>query len=1026
MKLTRRELLKVTGAGAGALTLSGLGINYLVTESYAKELKIQGAKEIITSCPYCSVICQYIAHVKNGKVVSTEGDPMYPVSEGALCAKGSAMLSQINDNKRVLKPLYRAPFSDKWEVKDWDWMVGQVARRIKDTRDEYFKEKNAAGQVVNRCDEIFHAGSSQMSNEELAVHRQALAAMGVVNIDHQARVCHSSTVPALAQCFGRGAMTNHYIDIKNTDCALIIGSNAAEHHPMTFKWVLKAKEERGAKIIHVDPKFSRTSARSDFHVPLRSGTDIAFMGGMIKYIIENRKYFYDYVLNYTNASLIVNSKYSFNNGLFSGYDPKTKLYDKSSWQYETDENGLIKSDKTLKNPKCVFQLLKQHYSRYNLDRVSSVTGVSKENLLRVYKEFADTGKPDKTGTIMYALGWTQHTVGVQYIRTGGIVQLLLGNIGVAGGGVNAMRGEPNVQGSTDHAMLYYSLPGYLNVPRANETTLAEYNEKQTPICKDSKSANWWQNKPKYMASLLKGWWGKAATKENDFCYSWIPKLEPASAWNKGDNSFLFAWEDIYNGKIKGASIFGSNPAQSIPNANKTRKAMANLDWIYYADIYHNETTDFWHGPGMNPKEVKTECFLFPAAHRAEKEGSVANSGRWILWHNQATRPRGKSQPMGQIIIDIMNELIRLYKKEGGTFKEPIVNLDWYAKYDAEKIAKKINGYYVSGPKKGKQLGSFTELVDDGSTVSLSWIYAGSFTEEGNMMKRRSHEQTDQEKKLGLYPKFSWAWPANRRILYNRASCDINGQPYDSSKVVVEWDGAKWVGDTPDGGYPPMSHKDGKYPFIMQPEGVGRLFGPGLVDGPFPEHYEPAETPLTRHEFSGQLSNPCAKILVSDHDKIAMPGDPRFPIVLTTYNMTEHWCSGSETRNHPALLEAEPQLYVEMSHELAKEKGIKNGDGVIVESARGRVEAAAMVTVRITPFKIQGKTVHLIGMPFAFGWTKKGCGDTTNRLTINAGDPNTTIYEAKACCVNIRKADKITELAIEGVTSEDEMTGGNHV
>ena len=1026
MKVTRRELLKVAGAGAGAIALGSLGINQLMAESYAKKLKTKGTKEVITSCPYCSVICQYIAHVKGGKVVSTEGDPGYPVSQGALCAKGSAMLSQINDNKRVLKPMYRAPFSEKWEEKDWDWMVKHTARRIKDTRDKYFKEKNEAGQVVNRCDEFFHAGSSQMSNEELAVHRQALAAMGVVNIDHQARVCHSSTVPALAQSFGRGAMTNHYIDIKNTDCALIIGSNAAEHHPMTFKWVLKAKEERGAKIIHVDPKFSRTSARSDFHVPLRSGTDIAFMGGMIKYIIDNKKYFHDYVLNYTNASLIINSKYGFNNGLFSGYDPKTKLYDKSGWQYETDENGLTKTDKTLTNPRCVFQLLKQHYSRYDLAKVSAVTGVSQENLLKTYEAFAATGQPDKAGTIMYALGWTQHTVGVQYIRTGGIVQLLLGNIGIAGGGVNAMRGEPNVQGSTDHAMLYYSLPGYLYVPRANEPTIEDYNKHAVPVCKDPMSANWWQNKPKYMTSLLKGWWGKAATKENDFAYSWIPKLDQATAWDKGDNSFLFAWEEIYKGNIKGASIFGSNPAQSIPNANKTRKAMANLDFIYFGDIYHNETTDFWHGPGMNPKEVKTECFLFPACHRAEKEGCVANSGRWILWHNEATAPRGESQPMGQIIIDIMNEVIRLYKKEGGKFKEPIVNLDWYKDYDAEEIAKKVNGYYVSGPKKGKQLSSFTELAADGSTVSLCWIYTGSFTEDGNMMKRRDLTQTAQEAKLGLFPKFSWAWPANRRILYNRASCDMDGKPYDPTRVVIKWENGKWIGDTPDGGMPPMSQKGGKYPFIMQPEGLGRLFGPGLIDGPFPEHYEPAETPLTQHLFSGQLNNPCAKILVSDHDKIAAPGDPRFPIVLTTYSMTEHWCSGSETRNHPALLEAEPQLYVEMSPELAQEKGIKNGDGIIVESARGRVEAAAMVTVRIRPFIIQGKTVHLIGMPFAFGWTKKGCGDTTNRLTINAGDPNTSIYEAKACLVNIRKADKITELSLDGVTCEDEMTGGNHV
>ena len=1009
MEVTRRDFMKVTGAGAATIALSQLGFALAPANAYAKELKIRGATEVLTSCPYCSVICQYIAHVRNGKVVSTEGDADYPVSEGALCAKGAAMLSQINSDARLLKPLYRAPNSDQWEEKDYDWMVKEVARRIKDTRDKYFKEKNAAGQVVNRVDEMFHMGSSQMTNEELSVTRQAVAILGLVNIDHQARVCHSSTVPALAECFGRGAMTNHYIDVKNTDCCLIIGSNAAEHHPMVFRWIMRAKEERGAKIIHVDPKFSRTSARADLHIPLRSGTDIAFVGGMIKYIIDNNKYFKDYVVNYTNAAFIVSNKFKFNDGLFSGYDAKKKLYDKSSWKFEYDANGIPKKDKTLQDPRCVFQMLKKHYSRYDIKKVSEVTGVPAEKLNQVYELYSATGKPDKAGTILYALGWTQHTVGVQYIRTGGIAQLLLGNIGIAGGGVNAMRGEPNVQGATDYAILYDKLPGYHPMPRADLPTLADYNKKFTPISKDPASVNWWQNRPKYVVSMLKAWYGDAATKENDFRYGWLPKLDAATSWDAGDNSFMFHYDKMYKGGIKGGSIFGSNPAQSLPNTTKIRKAMGNLDWVFIADIFHNETTDFWHGPGMNPKDVKTEVFLFPSSHRVEKEGSVSNSGRWIMWHYQATKPRGDSRAMGQTMIDVMNEVKRLYKEKGGTFPEPVVNMDFYDRYDAELIAKKCNGYYVSGPKKGTQVSSFTEFADDGSTASPCWVYAGSFTEQGNQMKNRDLTQNEREAKLGLFPKFSWCWPVNRRILYNRASVDLNGKPWDPSRVVIEWDGSKWIGDVPDGGAPPMSSGKGKYPFIMQTEGFGHLYGPGLVDGPFPEHYEPIETPIKKHLFSNQLNNPCAKVIQSDMDKLAVPGDPRYPIVLTTYSLTEHWCSGSETRNTPPLLEAEPMLYVEMSEELAKEKGIKNGDGVIVESARGRVEAAAMVTMRITPFKIQGKTVHLIGMPFCFGWTTPGCGDATNRLNVSAGDPNTSIPESKACLVNIRKADKVTEL-----------------
>jgi len=807
-------------------------------------------------------------------------------------------------------------------------------------------------------------------------------------------------------------MTNHWIDIKNTDCALIIGSNAAEHHPVCFKWVLKAKEERGAGIIHVDPKFSRTSARADFHVPLRSGTDIAFLGGMIKYITENKKYFDEYVRNYTNASFIVSEKFGFKDGLFSGYNAADKSYDKSSWTFETDANGVPKKDPELKHPRCVFELLKQHYSRYDLDKVSGITGVSKEDLLNVYETYAATGQRDKAGTVMYALGWTQHTVGVQNIRTSAIIQLLLGNIGVAGGGINALRGEPNVQGSTDHCVLYHILPGYLALPRANWPRLEDYHRANTPVSNDSMSANWWRHKPKYMVSLLKGWFGDNANKENGFGYDWLPKGDKG-----GDYSYLYLFDRMYKGKIKGGSIWATNPAQSVPNSNKVRKAMENLDWLSIAEIHHNETTDFWHRPGVDPKKIKTEMFLWPSCHRAEKEGSISNSGRWVLWHWKATEPQGQSKSMGQIMVEIMNKVRGLYQKDQGVFPEPIVNLDWPANYEAENITKKINGYFaqdteVKGKlyKKGQQVPSFTVLKDDGSTVCLNWLYAGSFTEEdGNKAKRRDYSQTKLQEKIGIYPNFSWCWPVNRRILYNRASVDKNGQPWDPKRTVIQWENDKWSGDVPDGGWSPLASGKGRYPFIMQKEGHGQLFGPGRQEGPFPEHYEPIETPVKKHPFSKQLNNPCAKIIASDADQRAVPDDPRYPIVLTTYSLTEHWCGGGETRNVPWLLEAEPQLYVEMSQELAAEKNITSGDPVIVESARGRVEAIAIVTVRLRPFNVLGKTVHEIGMPFAFGWTTPGVGDATNRLCVSAGDPNTTIPEFKACCVNIRKAEKVTEI-----------------
>ncbi|EFL84604.1 formate dehydrogenase, alpha subunit [Desulfovibrio sp. 3_1_syn3] len=808
-------------------------------------------------------------------------------------------------------------------------------------------------------------------------------------------------------------MTNHWIDIKNADAVLIIGSNAAEHHPVAFKWIMRAKD-KGAVLMHVDPKFSRTSARCDFHVPLRSGTDIAFLGGMVNYIIQSESYLKDYVLNYTNASFVVGKDYAFEDGLFSGYDPKTRSYDRSKWAFEKGPDGAPVRDAALRNERCVFNLMKKHYARYTLKNVSDVTGVSEKNLMRVYEAFCATGKPDKAGTILYALGWTQHTVGVQNIRTSTLVQLLLGNIGVAGGGINALRGEPNVQGSTDHALLYNILPGYIALPLAQWQTLEEFNKANTPVTALKNSANWWGNRPKYFASLLKGWFGDEATPENDFCYGLLPKGEAGV-----DYSYMYVMDRMLHGEIKGGFIFGVNPMNSFPNTNKMRVALDNLDWLVCSELHHSETTDNWRRPGADPKEKKTEVFLLPSAHRVEKEGTISNSGRWLLWFDKAVEPGGEARNFADIFVPLVNRIRALYTAEGGTLPEPLLKLNWPETFDAEEWTRRINGLYWADAKvgnkiykRGQLVPAFGQLKEDGSTSSLNWLYCGSYTEEeGNKSKRRDPSQTPMQAAIGLFPNWSWCWPVNRRILYNRASVDLNGQPLNPAKPVIKWDGKKWVGDVPDGPWPPQADAEkGKLAFIMTTDGYAQLYGTGRLDGPFPEHYEPAETPLARHPFSGQLRSPVYKFHSSELDKFAEAADPRYPIVLTTYSLTEHWCGGGETRNVPNLLETEPQLYIEMSHDLAKEKGIKNGDGVIIESARGRVEAIAMVTIRIRPFTVMGKTVHLVGMPFAFGWTTPKCGDSTNRLTVTAYDPNTTIPETKACCVNIRKADTLTEIA----------------
>jgi formate dehydrogenase major subunit len=809
-------------------------------------------------------------------------------------------------------------------------------------------------------------------------------------------------------------MTNHYIDLKNSDCILIMGSNAAENHPIAFKWILRAKD-RGAKIIHVDPRYTRTSARCDYHVPLRSGTDIAFLGGMIKYIIDNNLIQDEYVKYYTNASQIISPDYDFQDGLFTGFDAEKRNYNKKTWTTEKDEKGVPVRDYTLENPRCVYQMLKKHYDRYTLDKVSSITGVSKENLLKVYKEYGATGAPDKAGTECYALGWTHHTTGSQIIRAMSIIQLLLGNMGVCGGGINALRGEPNVQGSTDHAILYNILPGYLKMPSGSLDTLTKYNEKYTSKSTDPQSANWYQNYPKYTVSFLKAVWGDEATPENDFGYSWLPKLDDGK-----HHSIMHTIDSMYAGKIKGFFAYGSNIAVSSPNSNKVRKGLQKLKWMVNVNLFDNETSSFWKGPGVDPKAVDTEVFLLPASASMEKAGSQSNSGRWVQWRYRAANPPGEAMSDGTITMLLMDAIRALYREEGGSCWEPILNLKWdyrnsLGRFDPLKVAKQINGHYtkdlviedkVTGGKevnkKGETVPSFAKLMTDGSTSCGNWLMAGSFDQKGeNKMAKRGKEDPTG---LGLYPEWGFAWPLNRRIIYNRASCDPQGRPYNPKMKLLEWTGDRWVGDVADGPWPPLADKEkGKFPFIMKADGVGAIFGPGMVEGPFPEHYEPLEGPLAKNPISGQLLNPAVKVFKSDLDKVAN-ADQKYPYVCTTYSATEHWCSGF-TRWQPWLLEAMPEAYIEISDKLAEKLGLKNGERVKVASVRGEVTCVAMVTKRLKPFEVEGKVIHQVGMPCNYGWFHpvETADDSVNHLTPAVGCPNTFCPEYKAFMVNVSKA-----------------------
>ena len=820
-------------------------------------------------------------------------------------------------------------------------------------------------------------------------------------------------------------MTTNLIDLQNSD-VIMVTSNMAENHPVGFQWVMKAKE-RGATIIHVDPRFTRTSAAADMHVPLRSGTNIVFFGGLIKYAIDHNLYFKDYVAHYTNASFLIDPAFKTPtdlSGVFTGLDDAKRSYDRASWKYQMDAEGNPKRDLTLKDPRSVFQLLRRHYSRYTVEMVERVCGIPKAKFEQVAKIFCGASGPEKTGAITYALNLTQHTNGTQNIRALCMLQILLGNIGRPGGGVVALRGHANVQGATDLMVLYHNLPGYMLWPlRDAHPDLKTYLEKETP------KSSYWVNKPKFLVSLLKAWYGDAATKETDFGYDWLPKRASADAYS---HQHMFV--DMYNGVIKGFLADGQNPAVGGPNAKLARAAMQKLDWLVVVDIFLTETAEVWKAPGTNPKDVKTEVFFIPAAPAAEKDGSLTNTMRLIQWHERAVKPPGQVQTDAQFVCTLAHRLQKLYA--GSTKARDKGFLAANFTYGAEPdhpdmllVLKEVNGFATEDLadkdgkpmyKKGQAVSTFAHLRDDGSTASGCWIYTGVVNEtaDGKIVnKAAARKPADANDPLAHG--WAFAWPANRRIIYNRASADLTGKPWSEKKKLVWWDpeapgGApdkkgKWVGlDVPD--FNPFlapDAKNGDKPFIMRTDLVGAFFGP-LADGPFPEHYEPIESPV-KNLLSTRQNNPVAKIwkVPDGKNELAPVGSPDYPYVITTYRLTEHHLSGVMSRYLPMLAELHYAHFAEISHELAKEIGIANGDMVTVSSPRGKIHVKAMVTNRLKPFTVDGKTVHEIGVPWHWGFNgvpglPGSKGDITNDLSATVGDPTVFIQETKAFVCNVKK------------------------
>jgi formate dehydrogenase major subunit len=816
-------------------------------------------------------------------------------------------------------------------------------------------------------------------------------------------------VPGLGISLGRGGATTFQQDLQNSDCIVIEGSNMAECHPVGFRWVMKAKE-RGAKVIHVDPRFTRTSAMADLHVPIRSGTDIAWLGGLINYVLQNDGWFREYVLAYTNASALVDPEFRGPedlDGLFSGYDPERRVYDDSSWRYQMvqgDVQGIPLRDPTLQDPNCVFQILKRHYARYTPETVARICGCTEEQVVTVAKALIENSGRERTSAFVYAVGWTQHTTGVQFIRTCAILQLLLGNIGRPGGGIMALRGHATIQGSTDIATLYHILPGYLPTPdaRKSHATLADYIEAET------KQTGYWANFPKFVVSFLKAYWGDAATAENDYGYGWLGK-------NVADHSHMPMFVAMDEGVMKGFMAIGQNPAVGVQNAVYQRKAMAKLEWMVVRDLFETETAAFWKAPDVDPAEIGTEVFFLPSAFGSEVEGSFTNTQRLVQWREAGGRAPGDARSDIWFTVHLGHRLKELYRGSTDPKDRPIQALLWDYELVGEEgepaaldILKEVNGYRTAD---GSHLTGFQELAEDGSTACGCWVYSGIFPAPGQNLAARRRNTPDN----WVSPEWGFAWPANRRILYNRASADPEGRPWSERKKLVWWDAAQgtWVGyDVPDfpltkpptapavrGGRGLDAHS-GSEPFIMQTDGRGWLYAPqGLRDGPLPTHYEPFESPV-RNTLYAQQDSPVAEIYDLPENPYAPIADERFPIVITTYRLTEHHLSGVMSRWLPWLAELMPELFVEISPELAAEKGIENAGWVTVTSPRGKIEAKALVTRRMTPFRMGDRIVHQVGMPWHWGYNGVVTGDVVNSLAALVGDPNVSIHEGKAFVCNV--------------------------
>ena len=1027
--------------------------------------RTQTADRVVKSvCPYCAVGCGQNVFVKDDKVVQIEGDPDSPVSRGRLCPKGSASLQLTTGSARLHTVLYRAPRATDWQEIPLDQAMHMVAERVVRTRAESWEEEEKDGKKTSRTMGIASLGGATLDNEENYLIKKLFTSLGIVQVENQARVCHSSTVVGLGASFGRGGSTMFLQDLQHADCIVIEGSNFAEAHPVGFQWVVEAKA-RGAKIIHVDPRFTRTSALADLHVPLRVGTDIAFIGGLINYVLSTGSYFKEYVEHYTNAPTLVSEDFQDTedlDGLFSGFDTEQRSYSAETWMYEgasaapasgqrdqtpgqedaeesgggADDGSGMKDirkagrgeqhgsggtamegephrDPTMQDPRCVLQVLKRHYTRYTPEMVEDVCGIPQETFFDVARSLVENSGPERTSSFAYAVGWTQHSAGSQFIRAACVLQLLLGNVGRPGGGIMALRGHASIQGSSDIPTLFNLLPGYLPMPYAQHQT-----DLESFLQADSARKGFWSNMDAYMVSLLKAWWGPAATPENDFCFGYLPRLT-------GSHSTYDTVMEQLAGRCKGYFLLGENPAVGSANATMQRLGMANLDWLVVRDFSLIESATWWkdgpeiHSGELRTQDIATEVFVFPAAAHTEKAGSFTNTNRMLQWRHKAVEPQGDARSDLWFMFHLGRIIREMLAGSPADRDRPVLDLTWDYPTEgptqdpvSEAVLAEINGWDAQG----NLLSTYVDLKNDGSTACGCWIYSGVYADGVNQASRRK-PGSEQD---WVAAEWGWTWPLNRHILYNRASAAPDGTPWSERKKLVWWDAGhgKWAGyDVPD--FEPTKSPDyrppegaqgvealsGIDPFIMQADGKGWLYAPaGVVDGPMPTHYEPQDSPV-QNALYGQQRNPARLVYPQEHNRYQpsgdTPGSEVYPYLVTTYRLTEHFTAGGMSRWQPYLAELQPELFCEVSPELAAERGLTHGGWATLVTARGAIETRVMVTERMRPLRIQGRMVDQIGIPYHWGPNGLVTGDAVNELSAIVLDPSSHIQEVKAFAADIR-------------------------